>query len=88
MDVRDFDQRKGFPVKIKGIHQLTIDGAVNLLKKGQGIPKTNILAFDNVGKQVRWLQYYFNEFGIKNYFFLKGGAMAWKQAGYNNNGIK
>lgn len=33
-----------------------------------------ILAYDNVGKQVRWLQYYFEELGVREYNFMCGGA--------------
>ena len=33
-----------------------------------------LLVYDEVGKQVRWLQYYLQDMGIKNYYFLKGGV--------------
>ena len=33
--------------------------------------------YDNVGRQVRWLQYYLNRFGYKDYHFLQGGATAY-----------
>jgi len=32
------------------------------------------LAYDSVGKQVRWLQYYLEKKGLKNYYFMKGGS--------------
>lgn len=33
-----------------------------------------LLAYDAVGKQVRWLQYYLEKKGLKKYYFMKGGA--------------
>ena len=35
-----------------------------------------LLVYDNVGKQVRWLQYFLEEQGLKDYYFLQGGAKA------------
>lgn len=35
-----------------------------------------LLIFDQVGKQVKWLQYYLEEYGYENYHFLEGGATA------------
>ena len=34
----------------------------------------HLFIFDQVGKQVRWLEYYLVENGYQNYTFLKGGA--------------
>ena len=33
-----------------------------------------VLAYDAVGKQVRWFEYYLRSKGIKNYYFMKNGA--------------
>ncbi len=33
-----------------------------------------LMVYDEVGKQVRWLQYYLQDIGIKNYYFLQGGV--------------
>lgn len=33
-----------------------------------------LLIYDEVGKQVRWLQYFLEEEGVKAYYFMKGGA--------------
>nr|WP_320016059.1 rhodanese-like domain-containing protein [uncultured Desulfobacter sp.] len=40
-------------------------------KKNQDKP---LYIFDQVGKQVRWMEYYLIENGYTNYVFLKGGA--------------
>lgn len=39
--------------------------------KREGKP---LIAYDAVGKQVRWLQYYLEKKGLKDYYFMKGGA--------------
>ncbi len=36
-----------------------------------------LLIYDEVGKQVRWLQYRLEDMGAKKYYFLKGGAAAY-----------
>ena len=47
-----------------------------------------LLAYDAVGKQVRWFQYYLEKKGLKKYYFMKGGAegyyklLAKQQKGY------
>jgi rhodanese-related sulfurtransferase len=33
-----------------------------------------LLIYDEAGKQVRWLQYYLQDIGLKNYYFMAGGA--------------
>jgi rhodanese-related sulfurtransferase len=35
-----------------------------------------LMVYDAVGKQVRWLQYYLEDEGVKHYYFMKGGAKA------------
>jgi len=32
--------------------------------------------YDKVGKQTRWFQYYLEQQGLKDYYFLAGGAEA------------
>ena len=36
--------------------------------------RKSVLIFDQVGKQVRWLEYYLVANGYKQYAFLSGGA--------------
>jgi len=36
--------------------------------------KKTVLAYDAVGKQVRWFEYYLRKKGIKNYYFMEKGA--------------
>ncbi|MCB1734039.1 MAG: rhodanese-like domain-containing protein [Gammaproteobacteria bacterium] len=35
-----------------------------------------LLVYDNAGREVPWLQYYLEDRGITDYFFMKGGARA------------
>lgn len=40
------------------------------------ISNKNICIYDAVGKQIRWIQYYFKKNKVKKYYFLEGGAKA------------
>lgn len=45
----------------------------NVINKGN-LKDKQLLIFDQVGKQVRWLMYYLVDQGYTNYYFLEGGA--------------
>lgn len=47
-----------------------LDASINEAKK----KRVPLLVYDATGKQVRWIQYYIEKKGLKNYYFLKGGA--------------
>jgi rhodanese-related sulfurtransferase len=36
-----------------------------------------LLIYDAAGKQVRWFQYYLEEHGVRDYYFMKGGSHAY-----------
>ena len=74
----DLDQNKA--VDLKGIRAIPMDRIVGLLKKGEFKDK-ELLIFDAVGKQVRWLQYYLEDLGYKNYAFLDKGVLGAAAAG-------
>ncbi len=86
IDARDRNERKEDPIKLKGIRQIPFDSIIKLIKKNKVIPKNNLLILDNVGKQVRWLEFYFRKYKIRNYWFLKGGVRNWKKKRFNANG--
>ena len=76
VDVRDHIQRSE---KLPGLEK------VMFIPMNKFIPnfverKVNrdntLLIFDQVGKQVQWLEYYLVENGYKDYYFLSGGATA------------
>lgn len=75
-DVRDPQQREKTAAFAQKAEWLTIDKLVKQLptpafrKRTQG--KT-LYIFDNVGKQVRWLQYALKAGGYQEYYFLEDG---------------
>lgn len=78
VDVRNKYQKKGSTNLFGGKSiSVNLDNAKSELKgiKAKGKP---VLIYDAVGKQVRWLQYALEEAGIKEYYFLKGGAKGLK----------
>lgn len=79
LDVRDMYQRAGvgfYPGKERWV---SLDNKAKLskyLKKAKEKNKT-LFIYDEVGKQVRWLQYALEEMGIKDYYFMNKGAKAY-----------
>jgi rhodanese-related sulfurtransferase len=75
LDIRDMRQRDNplFPMR-ENRAQLDetqkIAEVVNEAKR----TKKPLLVYDKVGKQTRWFQYYLEQQGLKNYYFLEGGA--------------
>ncbi len=87
IDIRDpfqkskdssLDQNKS--VNLKGVRNIPLDRLTKLLVKGEFKGK-QLLIFDAVGKQVRWLQYYLEEGGYSNYAFLAKGVLSAAEAG-------
>jgi len=76
LDVRSRLQRAGaglFPFEEKFA---SLDNKKKLnryIAKARRENKT-VLAYDAVGKQVRWFEYYLRKKGVKKYYFLKKGA--------------
>ncbi|HEC12615.1 MAG TPA: hypothetical protein ENI80_05115 [Acidiferrobacteraceae bacterium] len=50
-----------------------------LIEQAKKEQKT-LLIYDNVGKQVRWLEYRLRAMKVKDYYFMKGGAEAYFKA--------
>jgi rhodanese-related sulfurtransferase len=81
LDVRDRAQRDSplFPFRESRPEledYVAIDRFIEQAKK-EG--KT-LLIYDQVGKQVEWVQYYLEAKGVKDYYFMKGGAQAYFDA--------
>ncbi len=75
LDIRDRAQRDNmlFPFKEQRAQldeKAKIDAAVAQAKH-EGKP---LLVYDAAGKQVQWFQYYLESKGVKEYYFMKGGA--------------
>lgn len=75
LDIREASQRgliELYPYRQENIsldNKKRLDRFLNQVKQSG---KT-LLVYDEAGKQVRWLQYYLIDKGIKNYFFMAGG---------------
>lgn len=79
LDVRDKYQRAGigfFPGKERWVSLDDKEKLAKYLEKAKTSQKT-LFIYDEVGKQVRWLQYALEEMGITNYYFMEKGAKAY-----------
>lgn len=79
LDVRDLYQRAGvgfYPGKERWVSLDDQAKLTKFLKKAKAKNKT-LFIYDEVGKQVRWLQYALEEMGIKDYYFMQKGAKAY-----------
>ena len=76
LDVRDRFQRDAAGLFHGKEKRVFIDDASQLDKYIFKANKQNktLLIYDEVGKQVRWLQYYLEGNHLKSYFFMKGGV--------------
>ncbi|MGD9546813.1 MAG: rhodanese-like domain-containing protein [Candidatus Krumholzibacteriia bacterium] len=74
IDVRDHIQKSGDLPGITGARGIPLDVFIpNFVARKENQDKT-LLIFDQVGKQIKWLQYYLEEYGYSDYHFLEGGA--------------
>lgn len=81
LDVRDLRQRDNplFPMREKRAQLDETQKLAEVVAEAKRSKKT-LLIYDKVGKQVRWLQYYLEQQGVKNYYFLAGGAEGFFEA--------
>jgi len=82
LDVRDKYQRAGigfYPGKERWVSLDDTKKLDKMLAKAKKKNKT-LFIYDEVGKQVKWLQYTIEKQGIKNYYFMKKGATAYYTA--------
>lgn len=74
IDVRDHIQSTGKLPELDKVRVIPLDTFIpNFVMRKQNIDK-HLYIFDQVGKQVRWLEYYLIENGYTNYTFLLKGA--------------
>jgi len=76
LDIREPAQRgliELFPYRQENISMDNKTKLNRLLNKIKQSGQT-LLIYDEAGKQVRWLQYYLEDKGIKNYYFMAGGV--------------
>jgi rhodanese-related sulfurtransferase len=72
VDVREPFQRKQTP-QLPRLRNIPSDRFVELIAAGEFKGK-QLLIMDAVGKQVEWIQYYLEQHGYTNYYFLDKGA--------------
>lgn len=79
IDVRDKYQRAGIGFYPGLEHWASLDQQRKLERYIQKAVKQDrtLLIYDEVGKQVRWLQYALEKAGAKNYYFMSKGARAY-----------
>ncbi|MFV2058589.1 MAG: rhodanese-like domain-containing protein [Thiohalomonadales bacterium] len=79
LDVRDRFQREGISIFVGRERRAYLDDKSSLNKYIAKAKQENrtLLIHDAAGKQVRWLQYYLKEKGVKRYYFMKGGVSAY-----------
>ena len=79
LDVRDRFQREGISFFVGREHRVPIDNTRRLDRYIDKAIKENkaLLIYDAAGKQVRWLQYYLEDKGLKSYYFMAGGINAY-----------
>lgn len=79
LDVRDRFQREGLSLFVGRERRAYLDDKKKLdsyILKAKRERKT-LLVHDAAGKQVRWLQYYLKDKGLKSYYFMSGGVTAY-----------
>ncbi|MFV2073324.1 MAG: rhodanese-like domain-containing protein [Thermoanaerobaculales bacterium] len=74
VDVRDRIQSSGSLPGLEDASVIPMDSFISTFVVRMEHKDKTLLIFDQVGKQVRWLEYYLAANGYQNYFFLKGGA--------------
>jgi rhodanese-related sulfurtransferase len=76
LDIRDKYQRAGvgfFPIQERWTSLNKMDKVYDYIRKAKEKGKT-LFIYDEVGKQVRWLQYALEREGVKDYYFMDKGA--------------
>ena len=79
IDVRDRFQREGISIFVGREFRVGLDNKRRLDRYIDKAIKENkaLMIYDAAGKQVRWLQYYLEDKGLKSYYFMNGGISAY-----------
>jgi len=81
LDIRDMRQRDVmlFPFKEKRAQLDEREKIAQVVAEAKRANKP-LLVYDKVGKQIRWFQYYLEKEGVKQYYFMAGGAEGYHEA--------
>lgn len=74
IDARDPIQRTHKLPGFENAMPIPLDKLFKNIIEHERMKDKKLLIFDQLGKQVRWLMYYLEDKGYKDYYFLKGGA--------------
>lgn len=77
VDIRNRDQRAGislFQMQDRHIPLTTDNGELDALVRKARVEERPMFFVDATGKQVRWLQYYLEDKGVREYWFLENGV--------------
>jgi len=90
IDIRDTFQRAGvgfFPAIERWASLQNMEKLRKYLDKAKAQDRT-LFIYDNVGKQVRWLQYELEARGLKNYWFMEKGAKGYYDMLISGEGLR
>jgi rhodanese-related sulfurtransferase len=74
IDVRDHIQHSESLSGLEKARHIPLDRFLQYFVMKKEHQDKTLFIFDQVGKQVKWLQYYLKDNGYQQYYFLKGGA--------------
>jgi rhodanese-related sulfurtransferase len=79
LDVRDRFQREGLSLFVGRERRAYLDDTKSLDRYIEKAKRENkpLLVHDAAGKQVRWLQYYLYDKGLRDFYFMEGGTSAY-----------
>ncbi len=90
IDIRDSFQRAGigfFPAIERWASLQNMKKLRKYLRQAKAQGRT-LFIYDNVGKQVRWLQYELEARGLKNYWFMEKGAKGYYEMLGSGEGLR
>jgi len=89
LDVRDLRQRDVVLFPMREL-RAPLDDSKKIADAVVEAKKTKkpLLVYDKVGAQTRWFQYYLEQQGVKEYYFLKGGSEGYYEAKFGKPNFK
>jgi len=89
LDVRDLRQRDVVLFPMREL-RAPLDDSKKIADAVAEAKKTKkpLLVYDKVGQQTRWFQYYLEQQGVKEYYFLNGGSEGYYEAKFGKLNFK
>ncbi len=87
VDIRDVSERDKYPINLPNLHHYPLDRLVKYLKSGsRRVAGRKLFVLDGGGSQASWLRFLFADQVDQDVVFLKGGARAWQEQGFDKSG--